>query len=126
LPNGALHDLYRDTAGLVWVASDKGLSRHDPRQTAISTRFGSTAQGSGERTDTEISWIQPMPQGRVWLGTHQSGIEILDASGTRVGTMPPDTARPEAALPRDIVLAMERAPDGSVYIGTRHGLYHAD
>ncbi|MFO1336923.1 MAG: two-component regulator propeller domain-containing protein [Burkholderiaceae bacterium] len=125
LPDAALHGLYRDRAGLVWVASDKGISRHNPQQTAISTRFGTVAPDSGERTSTDISWIQPMPQGRVWVGTHQWGVEILDSSGALVGALRPDPAHVDQALPRDVVLAMEPVPDGSVYIATRRGLYRA-
>ncbi|MFO1341261.1 MAG: two-component regulator propeller domain-containing protein [Burkholderiaceae bacterium] len=125
LPDAALHGLYRDSAGLVWVASDKGISRHNPQQTAISTRFGTIAPDTGERTSTEVSWIQPMPQGRFWLGTHQSGVEILDSSGAIVGALRPDPAHLDQALPRDVVLAIEPVPDGSVYIATRRGLYRA-
>ncbi len=125
LPDAALHGLYRDRAGLVWVASDKGISRHNPQQTAISTRFGTVAPETGERTSTEVSWIQPMPQGRFWLGTHQSGVEIVDSSGALVGALRPDPAHIDRALPRDVVLAMEPVPDGSVYIATRRGLYRA-
>ncbi|MDE2161214.1 MAG: diguanylate cyclase, partial [Burkholderiales bacterium] len=38
----------------------------------------------------------------------------------------PDPAHPGTALPHDSVLALERARDGSVYIGTKRGLYRAD
>ena len=130
LADNALRALYRDRAGLVWVATNRGLSRYDPRQTAVLTRFGVTPDG-GDAMDarfvsTEISWIQPMPDGRLWLGTHKSGIDILDASGGRVGALRPDAAHPDAALPPDIVLAMAPAPDGGLFIGTKRGLYRAD
>ena len=125
LPDAALHDLYRDRAGLIWVATDKGISRVDPRQTAVTTRFGTAPSTGGERTGTEVSWILPMPGERVWLGTHQTGVEIVDAQGARVDLLQPDPSRPEEALPDSMVLAMERAPDGGVFIATRRGLYRA-
>jgi diguanylate cyclase (GGDEF)-like protein len=125
LPEAALHDLYRDRAGLIWVATDKGVSRVDPRQTAITTRFGTPGAGRAERTGTEVSWILPMPGERVWLGTHQSGVEIIDADGVSLATLRPDPSRPEQALPDSMVLAMERAADGSVFVATRRGLYRA-
>jgi len=130
LADNALRKIYRDRAGLVWVASSRGVSRYDPRQTAVLTRFGAGPDG-GDAMDasfvsTEISWVQPMPDGRLWLGTHKSGIDILDAAGTRVAVMKPDATRPETALPQDIVLAMARAPDGDYFIGTKRGLYRAD
>jgi diguanylate cyclase (GGDEF)-like protein len=130
LADNALRALHRDHAGLIWVASNQGLSRYDPQQTAVLTRFGASPDGSDAMdasfNSTEISWIQPMPDGRLWLGTHKSGIDILDASGARVAALKPDPARPETALPQDIVLAMARLPDGSVFIGTKRGLYRTD
>jgi diguanylate cyclase (GGDEF)-like protein len=127
LPDNALRDLHRDRAGLVWVATNRGVSRHDPRQSAILTRFGAAAGDAplSTRASTEISWILPMPQGRLWLGTHKSGVDILDGTGARVGLLKPDAAHPDTALPQDIVLGMEHAPDGGVFIGTKRGLYHA-
>jgi diguanylate cyclase (GGDEF)-like protein len=130
LADNALRGLYRDRAGLVWVATNRGLSRHDPRQSGVLTRFGVTPDG-GDALDarfvsTEISWIQPRPDGGLWLGTHKSGIDILDASGARVGALRPDAGRPEAALPADLVLAMAPAPDGGLFIGTKRGLFRAD
>jgi len=130
LADNSLRALYRDRAGLVWVGTNRGLSRYDPRQTAVLTRFGVSPDG-GDALDarfvsTEISWIQPRPDGGLWLGTHKSGVDILDASGSRVGALRPDTARPDTALPQDIVLAMAPGPDGDVFIGTKRGLYRAD
>ena len=130
LADNVLRALYRDRAGLVWVASDRGLSRYDPRQRGVRTRFGVTPDG-GEALDarfvsTEISWIQTRPDGRLWLGTHKNGVDILDAGGARVGALRPDAARPQTALPADIVLAMAPSPDGGVFVGTKRGLYLAD
>ncbi|MFT7724307.1 MAG: diguanylate cyclase [Roseateles sp.] len=130
LADNGLRALYRDRAGLVWVATNRGLSRYDPRQSGVLTRFGVVPDG-GDALDarfvsTEISWIQPMPGDRLWLGTHRNGIDILDAGGARVGALRPDPARPDGALPGDPVLAMAPAPDGSVFVGTKRGLYRVD
>ncbi|MFT7773992.1 two-component regulator propeller domain-containing protein [Roseateles sp.] len=130
LADNALRTLYRDRSGLVWVASNRGLSRYDPRQDGVLTRLGASAD-VGDALDsrfisTEISWILPMPDGRLWLATHKSGVDILDADGARVSGLLPDASRPESALPSDIVLGMVRAADGSVFIATKRGLYRAD
>lgn len=124
LADNSVRGLYRDRAGLVWVASNRGVSRHDPRQSAILTVFGAVGGGPG-LAGTEISWILPGADDRLWLGTHKSGVEILDGRGQRVAALRPDPAHPLTALPADIVLALERVPGGSVYIATKRGLYHA-
>jgi len=127
LADNSVRGLHRDRSGLVWVATNRGVSRHDPRQSAILTMFGSIG-GSGSiggLAGTEISWILPAEGGRIWLATHNAGVEIIDGSGTRVAQLRPDPARPTTALPQDIVLALERVADGSVFIGTKRGLYRA-
>ena len=130
LADNALRTLYRDRSGLVWVASNRGLSRYDPRQAGVLTRLGASSE-IGDALDSryisaEISWILPMPDGRLWLATHKSGVDILDPTGARVAGLRPDASRPDAALPPDIVLGMVRTADDSVYIATKRGLYRAD
>lgn len=130
LADNAMRTLYRDRAGLIWAASNRGLSRHDPQQNAVLTRLGvspSVVDALDSRfISSEISWIQPMPDGRLWLGTHKSGIDIVDASGERVDALRPDPRRPETALPPDIVLGMARVGSDGVYIATKRGLYRCD
>jgi len=130
LADNAMRTLYRDRAGLVWAASNRGLSRHDPQQNAVLTRLG-VSPSVGDALDsrfisTEIGWILPMPDGRLWLGTHTSGIDIVDASGERVDALRPDPRRPETALPPDIVLGMVRVGGDGVFIATKRGLYRCD
>ncbi len=130
LADNALRTLYRDRAGLVWAASNRGLSRYDPRQGGVLTRLGISPENEdvldARFISAEISWILPMPDGRLWLATHKSGIDILDATGTRIGGVRPDASRPDTALPSDIVLGMVRVADGSVFIATKRGLYRSD
>nr|WP_316642683.1 two-component regulator propeller domain-containing protein [uncultured Roseateles sp.] len=132
LADNAVRDLYRDRSGLMWVASNRGLSRYDPSQAAILTMFGAPAceglQRCGETAaqgSTEVSWILPAPDGRVWMGTHKQGVVIVDPAGARVAALRPDAGRPEHALPPDIVLALEPGPRGVVFIATKRGLYRA-
>jgi diguanylate cyclase (GGDEF)-like protein len=130
LSDNALRTLYRDRAGLVWAASNRGLSRYDPRQGGVLTRLGVSPENEDvldpRFISAEISWILPMPEGRLWLATHKSGIDVLDASGARTSALRPDASHPETALPPDIVLAMTRVGDGGVFIATKRGLYRCD
>lgn len=126
LSDNALRGLHRDRSGLVWVATNRGVNTHDPRQSAVLTRFGATSDDeSGARSGSQVSWILPMPGGHIWLGTHKNGVEIVDPVAGQVGGLRPDETRPESALPQDIVLGLERVADGSVFIATKRGLYRA-
>ncbi|MEJ6000111.1 two-component regulator propeller domain-containing protein [Paucibacter soli] len=130
LADNAVRGFLRDRSGLVWVASNRGLSRHDPGQAAVLTMYGAPPCARrcdvGEQaTSNEVSWILPVGPDRFWLGTHKRGVEIIDSSGALVAALRPDARRPEAALPADIVLALERGGDGQIYIATKRGLYRA-
>lgn len=121
LPNDTISCLFRDHNGLVWVGGASTLSHYDPGQHLISTLFG----GNPSRRvihDNSIAALTAMPDGRVWMALDGGGIEILDptlGSSTRI----PASASP--ALAKGELTAIGAAPDGSVYLGTANGLYHA-
>jgi diguanylate cyclase (GGDEF)-like protein len=114
--------LYRDRGGRVWVASNYALSQHDPSQTAFETLFG-----GNDRLirNPSVPAVLALPDGRVWLGTGEAGVEILDPQRGRVAHLRPDPQRPATALPKARVIALAQATDGDVWIGTQGGLYRA-
>jgi len=117
--------LYKDRGGLIWVCSNRSLSRYDPAQSAIVTVFGASSRTDG-LSDTNVDSVLPMPDGRIWLGLDSHGVDVFDPAGARVAELRPDVTRPETALPKDYVNALATAPTGDVYIGTEEGLYRAD
>ncbi|MEO6281537.1 diguanylate cyclase domain-containing protein [Roseateles sp.] len=124
LPDDGISGIYRDRSGLVWVATDMGLSHYNSRQTTVSTWFGGPGATSGI-SHTNVPFVMPMPDGSVWLSGGDGGIDIVRAEQGRVATLRPDASAPATALPPGRVLSMQRAPDGSVYLGTQRGLYRA-
>ncbi len=139
LADNTVRSLFRDRSGLLWLATDRGISRHDPTQTAVLTMFGldladpAPARGSAAaaeddapvRTAAEVSWILPTTDGRLWLGTHKQGVVVVDPAGGRSQQLRPDARRPEEALPHDIVLCIVEGPQHEKYIATKRGLYRA-
>jgi C4-dicarboxylate-specific signal transduction histidine kinase/ligand-binding sensor domain-containing protein/CheY-like chemotaxis protein len=125
LPDDTVHALYRDRAGLTWVGTNRSISRHDPRQTAVTTVFGGSSRKDG-LSDAEVDAVMPMPDGRIWLGLGSNGVDVIDPVGVRVGSLRPDPLRAEEALPRAYVNAIATAADGDVYLGTEQGLYRTD
>jgi signal transduction histidine kinase/sugar lactone lactonase YvrE len=116
--------LHRDHAGLVWVGTNRGLSRHDASQSAVLTVFGASG-GSTGIADADVHSVLATADGRVWLGLHSSGVDVLDPAGLRVRAFRPDEANPATALPQAIVLALAQSNNGDVLIGTERGLYRA-
>ena len=143
LADNTVRSLFRDRSGLLWLATDRGISRHDPTQTAVLTMLGidiaprppalkvgtEAALPDNKtltRSSTEVSWILPTDDGRLWLGTHKQGVVIVDPAGGPTHVLGPDAQRPLDALPKDIVMSLAAGPQREVYIATKRGLYRAD
>ena len=124
LPNDVISCLFRDHNGLVWVGGASTLSHYDPNQRTISTFFG----GSQPRrivNDNSIMVVMATPDGKIWLSLDQGGIEILDPARKSSTRLAADAGSPSPALAKGALTTMGAAPDGSVYLGTTAGLYHA-
>lgn len=127
VPSSLVHDsvwaVLRDRAGLVWAATGRGLSWHDPQQDAVLTAFGATVPGSASISDADVFSVLPMADGRLWLGLGNNGIDIIDPAGGRAGQLRPNAALPERALPRDRIVSMAAAANGMVVLATPRGAY---
>jgi diguanylate cyclase (GGDEF)-like protein len=124
LGSDEIRSLYRDRNGLLWVGSTAPLSRNDPQQRMIRTFFG----GSGPArllSKPSIPSLLTLPDGRIWAGLGEGGVDIIDPVAGRVGELRPDPGQPDHALPKSKVESMTRASDGSIYLGTVAGLYRA-
>ena len=129
LLNDEVFSLFRDRQGLVWVASDVGLSFHDAQQAGLVTWFGGDdeARSHGGLSTPNIPFVLPMADGTVWLSTGDGGIDIVSPGQGRLRRVRPDPSSPANALPGGRVLGMVPSPNRrEVYAGTRGGLYRVD
>ncbi len=119
--NGVIAET-RDRSGLIWVATMRGLSVTDPSQTGVTTIFGTSSQPNSLAMNGVVS-ILPTPDGKVWMGRADHGVDIVDPVLGPVGEIKSNSHDPEHALPDVYVRSMAFTPGGTVYIGTRQGLY---
>ncbi len=123
--------LERDTSGLMWVGTSRTLSRHDPRQDAVVTVFGGSSRKDGV-SEGNVYSILPGPDGRIWLGLGNNGVDRLDPVTGQVEGVRPDRAGTGPAyagrsrLSKSPIDAAALSPSGEVYLGTRQGLYRVD
>ncbi len=126
LPNSLAHDdvwaLLRDNAGSIWTGGTGGLSYHPPSLLAVSTLFGASDRPNGLVSADPFSLLATA-DGKVWFGYLAGGVDIVDPAIGRVASLRPDPAKPETALPQDIVTGLTEAPGGQVFAATRRGLY---
>jgi diguanylate cyclase (GGDEF)-like protein len=125
LPDDIIECLYRDRAGLIWIGTTRSLTRRDARQRGVATIFGDSSR-PGSVSDRDVHAVLPMPDGRVWLGLGNNGVDIIDPAGTHVAALRPDPNRPTTALPTARVDGLALAPTGDVFIATAKGLYRSD
>jgi diguanylate cyclase (GGDEF)-like protein len=115
------YGLLRDRSGVLWVATEQGLSVTDPSQTAIRT-----AVADRMRTDrlTEGNGLAILVDSRdlLWVGHHASGVDVFAADGARLITLQPHGGGVAAAADHSVYALAETA-DGTVWMGTRHGLF---
>ena len=125
LADDSIQGMFKDRSGLIWICSDRSISRHDPAHPAMITVFGASSRPDGI-SDADVDAILPMPDGRIWLGLGNKGIDVIDPEGARVASLRPDPQRPEKALPKDYINAFAASGDSDVYVGTESGLYRVD
>jgi diguanylate cyclase (GGDEF)-like protein len=114
--------LLRDHSGLIWAGGPSLFDSIDPAQRAITTWYGSDGHLLGGK-HAQVTSVFARPDGSVWLGSDNGGIDIVSAEHGHSRRLAPEDGRPDTALPRSSALSMVDAPDGSVYIGTAKGLY---
>lgn len=116
--------LLKDSAGLIWTGTERGLSRHDPGQNAIATMFSNSMQR--DRLSADVLSFLTTTNGEVWLGLDNSGVDIVDPIGHKVTELLRNTKNPDDALSKANVSALTASPDGTLYLGTNSGLYSSD
>lgn len=129
LSNSLAHDdiwaLLTDNVGSVWVGGTGGLSYRPPNSGLISTIFGGQDRPGGP-SGTDVLSILATRKKQVWLGYVDGGVDLIDPARGRIAALRPDPRKPGTALPRASVFSMAEAADGTVFIGTRLGLYATD
>ncbi|HEU0306230.1 MAG TPA: two-component regulator propeller domain-containing protein, partial [Lysobacter sp.] len=114
LPSNRINGIAEDRSGYLWVATSDGLVRYD------GVDFHAWRVEQGLR-DNFIWSVHADARNRVWFGTHQAGLAVLDADRRRFrhydrGNTP--------ALASNDVWSVTSTSDGAIWFGTADaGLY---
>ena len=111
LPSGRINAFAEDRLGYLWMASHDGLARYDGR----GFRIWRVEDGL---RDNMVWALYVDPDNRLWIGTENQGIAVLDAE-RRAFTFYNRANTPE--IGSDTVWSIAATPDGSLWFGTSAG-----
>jgi signal transduction histidine kinase/ligand-binding sensor domain-containing protein len=115
--------LQRDRSGAIWVGSGHGISYYKPQRTIETVFLGNAAE---EIVASDVNAMLALRDGRILASAGRNGFDIIDPEKSRIHRFRQDPSIPEASFPRDGITSFAASEDGTVFIGTRAGLYLAD
>jgi diguanylate cyclase (GGDEF)-like protein len=104
--------------GMVWVGTDNGLGRYDPRNESWRVYRKSDASSS-TLPDDRVQTLLIDSQGRLWVGLVQ-GLAWFDAATESFSSYRRDLAEARS-LPDDNIVSLYEDRGGSLWIGTKFG-----
>jgi signal transduction histidine kinase/ligand-binding sensor domain-containing protein len=108
-----------DKAGWIWVAGSDGLHRIDPG-TGDERLFRHDPADAGGLGPGYVTAVLPDRSGRLWVGTGEGGLQLVDGDGRVMSRIMHDPANP-ASLTDNYVTAILEDRQGTLWVGTRSG-----
>ena len=105
LPDRTVRALWADSAGVVWIGTELGLSKYEGGKIGIVFRGGNRQLG--------VHCLFEYPAGTMWAGTN-SGLKKIEH-----GTITSYTVKD--GMPGNSVWALADGPNGELWVGTRPG-----
>jgi diguanylate cyclase (GGDEF)-like protein len=108
--------------GMVWVGTDSGLGRYDPRTNRWRVYREVPADAPGYNTALPDNRVQSLlldSQGRLWVGMIR-GLSWFDSASEKFSSYRRDEAEVRS-LPDDYIVSLAEDRGGSLWIGTKFG-----
>jgi signal transduction histidine kinase/ligand-binding sensor domain-containing protein/CheY-like chemotaxis protein len=123
-PGSLSHDfvlaLYVDHTGTLWAATEDGVSRFDP----ATERF-TVYRTPGPPPSRIYRVMTEAPDGSIWLGTYEWGLQRLDVRTGKIATYKHDP-KVKGSLSSNRVNALCFDSSGQFWVGTQDGLNRYD
>ncbi|MDZ4721804.1 MAG: two-component regulator propeller domain-containing protein [Roseiflexaceae bacterium] len=119
--------MHRDTSGRLWLGSgrEQGLFVFDPQAKRFIAHYTNDPANPDSFHNDAIWAISESPKGLIWIGTANSGIDMLDLPQTQFAFYRRDPTNPDTVSGQSLH-AMYQQPDGILWVGTVNGLLRMD
>ncbi len=114
LPSNRINGLTEDRSGYLWIATSDGLARYD----GIGFRIWRNEQGL---RDNHTWAVHVDAKNRVWIGTNQAGLAVLDADRKHFRYF---NQANSPQMGSDTIWSVASTPDGAVWFGTPNDGLH--
>jgi len=115
LPKAGVRAIFPEEDGTLWLATAGGIAKYDPNGLIQFTIKDGLLDQYGKQAG--VLSLLPLPNGDLWVGTVWGGVFRL--RGQTLERLP------RAPFPA-YIRAMERASDGTIWLGTSDGLLRSD
>ena len=105
LPDRTVRALWADSAGVVWIGTELGLSKYEGGKVSVVFR--------GVHRQLGVHCLFEYPAGTVWAGTN-SGLKKIEHGSITSYTV-------DDGMPGNPVWALADGPNGELWVGTRPG-----
>ncbi|MDQ3205801.1 MAG: diguanylate cyclase [Pseudomonadota bacterium] len=117
LSQHAVTAITEDERGLLWIGTQEGLNRYDGRDFTV---FRNTPGDSSRLASSSIDSLQ-VDGSRLWVGTNDSGLEVIDLPTWRSRRLASDEGLMDLT-----VTAVLLDPAGGAWLGTSSGVERVD
>jgi signal transduction histidine kinase/ligand-binding sensor domain-containing protein len=118
--NAAVHELYEDRNGVMWIASEfGGISKFDPLLERFAL-FQAQRNNPQSLSGNDVTGITETDEGVVWIGTYGDGITLYNRNTQTYSSLRHNPLDP-TSLSSDDVRVLMQSSDGNMWIGTVNG-----
>ena len=122
LANDEIWQIYPARNGLIWLATNKGLSSYNPKKRALKTIYGDVGHVNG-LSDMNVNSVVEDNTGNIWLGLREKGVDVINAQTGLLTNIGVDAENPNNALPGGAVEVLSVKTSNNNFIGSNWGIY---
>jgi len=121
MPGDGVLAIDQDLDGFMWVGSETGMARFDGYNFEI---FTSNPDDSSSISSNRVFSFAARPDGQMWVGTMDAGLNLFDPRTEMAQRFPADTSGSDVLTgPSDnYITALHRLEDGRLLIGSNAGV----